>query len=54
MQVKIITHRYNKHCRYSLKIMTGYRKNQAVECCMFNSKSQALEWCQTIGYEVIE
>lgn len=54
MQVKIITNRYRRRVDYTLKIMSGYRANQAIENCRFDTKEQALSWCETIGYEVIE
>lgn len=54
MQVKIITNLYRRRVDYTLKIMSSYRANQAIENCRFNTKKQALSWCETIGYEVIE
>lgn len=54
MKVKIITNCYRNKVDYTLKIMSGYRENQAVEGARFQTKDQALFWCETIGYEVIE
>lgn len=54
MKVRIITNRYRRRNDYTLKIMSGYRANEAIENCRFQTKEQALSWCQTIGYEVVE
>lgn len=54
MKVKIIPNRYRRNVDYTLKIMSGYRANQAIENCRFTTKEQAISWCETIGYEVIE
>jgi len=54
MKVKIITNRYRHRVDYTLKIKSGYRANEAIEKCRFDTKEQALSWCETIGYQVIE